>query len=27
VFTLDVSESMDAEDLKPTRIEAAKRII
>jgi len=27
VFTLDVSESMNAEDLKPTRIKAAKRII
>ena len=27
VFTLDVSESMNSEDLKPTRIEAAKKII
>jgi len=27
VFALDVSESMNAEDLKPTRIEAAKHII
>ena len=27
VFTLDVSESMNAEDLKPTRIKAAKKII